>query len=224
LPMKKAEPQKIVVSLSNNNGNNATPADAISSLPTSEKTTEPVINSLDLKLVDKNEATAFNPQPAFPAPQPENDWRFQLDNPTAQEETKEPELSFSAPEDFKEKLNQIQLVIKNEEDNNDEFKIGEHYLSEDEIADKKAFEEQKKALEDRAERLRRMSFNIKGSEANDEMENVPAYVRKNLNIDNGVASADTFYSKYSIGVNDDKENNQASIQTINTFLDGKKPD
>ncbi len=224
LPMKKAEPQKIVVSLSNNNGNNATPADAISSLPTSEKTTEPVINSLDLKLVDKNEATAFNPQPAFPTAQPENDWRFQLDNPTAQEETKEPVSSFSAPEDFKEKLNQIQLVIKNEEENNDEFKIGEHYLSDDEIADKKAFEEQKKALEDRAERLRRMSFNIKGSEANDEMENVPAYVRKNLNIDNGVASADTFYSKYSIGVNDDKENNQASIQTINTFLDGKKPD
>ena len=80
-------------------------------------------------------------------------------------------------------------------------------------------------MEERAERLRRMSFNIKGSESGDELESVPAYVRRNINVDNGVASADTFYSGYSIGVNNDQQsNNQASIQTINTFLDGKKPD
>lgn len=221
VPVKKAEPQKILVSLSNNN--EPKPADTASQITTTEKM-EPAINPLEPKLVDMNNPTSFNPQPAFPVATPETDWRFSLDGNAPKEETAEPTNTFSAQEDFKEKLNQIQLVIKNDEEKKDEFKIGDHYLNEDEIAEKKAFEEQKKALEDRAERLRRMSFNIKGSEANDEMENVPAYVRKNMNIDNGVASADTFYSKYSIGVNDDKDNNQASIQTINTFLDGKKPD
>lgn len=119
----------------------------------------------------------------------------------------------------------IQLVIKNEvPEESATVKIGSHVLSQDEIEEKRRFEEQKRALEERAERLRRMSFNIKGTESADEMEAVPAYVRRKIDIDNGVASADKFYSGYSVGVNDDQKNNQASIQTINTFLDGKKPD
>ena len=94
----------------------------------------------------------------------------------------------------------LKLIIKNEEPAQQlpVMKIGERILSAEEIEEKQRFEEQKRALEDRAERLRRMSFNIKGSESNDEMEAVPAYMRKN--------------------------NPQAAIQTINTFLDGKKPD
>ena len=105
-----------------------------------------------------------------------------------------------------------------------ELKIGEHYLTPAEIEEKRRFEEQKRSLEERAERLRRMSFNIKASESSDELENVPAYIRRQVDIDNGVASSDKFYSGYSVGVNDQQNNSQASIQTINTFLDGKKPD
>ena len=117
------------------------------------------------------------------------------------------------------------LVIKNEvEVKEDPIKIGERILTAEEIEEKRRFEEQKKALEDRAERLRRMSFNIKGTESNDEMEAVPAYMRKNMKLDNQVASSDSFYSGYTVGVNDNQENPQATIQTINTFLDGKKPD
>jgi cell division protein FtsZ len=56
------------------------------------------------------------------------------------------------------------------------------------------------------------------------MEAVPAYMRKNMKLDNGVASSDSYYSGYSVGVNDNPDNPQAAIQTINTFLDGKKPD
>ena len=84
-------------------------------------------------------------------------------------------------------------------------------------------EDQKKALEDRAERLRRMSFNIKGTDSSDEMEAVPAYMRKNTKLDNQ-GSSDSFYSGYTVGVNDTDSTSQAAIQTINTFLDGKKPD
>jgi len=102
---------------------------------------------------------------------------------------------------------------------------GERMLTEEELEEKRRFEEQKKALEDRAERLRRMSFNIKGTESSDEVEAVPAYLRKNMKLDNNqVASADTFYSGYTIGMNDGQDNKQASIQTINTFLDGNRPD
>ncbi len=120
----------------------------------------------------------------------------------------------------------MQLVIKSEEPVREAvtMKIGERVLSQDELEEKHRFEEQKKALEDRAERLRRMSFNIKGTESSDEMEAVPAYMRKNTKLDNGAGSSDSYYSGYTVGVNDHDANPQAAIQTINTFLDGKKPD
>jgi cell division protein FtsZ len=106
------------------------------------------------------------------------------------------------------------------------MKIGERVLSEDEIEEKRRFEEQKKAFEDRAARLRSLSINIReGNESNeDDIESVPAYKRKNMNIENGVASSDTFYSGYTVGVNANTDNPKGFIQTINTFLDGKKPD
>ena len=105
------------------------------------------------------------------------------------------------------------------------YKIGEHVLSADELEEKRRFEEQKRALEERAERLRRLSFNIKGGEGTDDLENVPAYMRRNVDLPNGGSSTDNSYlSGYSVGVNDGQQGKQASIQTINTFLDGKKPD
>ncbi|MGN6477705.1 MAG: hypothetical protein ACTHKV_10805, partial [Flavipsychrobacter sp.] len=105
-------------------------------------------------------------------------------------------------------------------------KIGDRVLTAMEIEERERFEAQKRALEERAQRLRNMSFNIKGNESTDDMENVPAYVRRNMNVDDkGVASADNYYSGYSVGMNDQQQNkNQASIQTLNTFLNGKKPD
>ncbi|MFI5195516.1 MAG: cell division protein FtsZ [Chitinophagales bacterium] len=120
----------------------------------------------------------------------------------------------------------MQLVIRNEEPVKEDptMKIGARVLTQDELEEKKRFEEQKKALEDRAERLRRMSFNIKGTESSDEMEAVPAYMRKNTKLDNQAASSDSYYSGYTVGVHDHDANPQAAIQTINTFLDGKKPD
>ena len=104
--------------------------------------------------------------------------------------------------------------------NQTEQTFGVKYSAE-ELEERRRFEEQKRALEERAERLRRLSFNIKG-DAGDDMENVPAYMRRNQNLDKSAGSADTYYSGYSVGSND--QQGQAAIQTINTFLDGKKPD
>jgi cell division protein FtsZ len=103
------------------------------------------------------------------------------------------------------------------------MKIGERVLSEDEIEEKRRFEEQKRAFEDRAARLRSLSMNIRGGNENgDEIESVPAYMRKNVNIENAPASSDSFYSGYTVGKTG--TNDQVGINTINTFLDGRKPD
>lgn len=101
---------------------------------------------------------------------------------------------------------------------------GERLLTEDELEERKRFEDQKKQLEDRAERLRRMSFNIKGNESTDEHDAVPAYVRKNMALDNQAPSSEPYYSGYTIGMKDRQGNSQGVIGTKNTFLDGKKPD
>ncbi len=130
------------------------------------------------------------------------------------------------------KADDIQLVIKNEQlqapstspTDEIELKIGDHVLTPFELEEKRRFEDQKRALEERAERLRKLSFNIKGGDSPDEIENVPAYVRKNINVEEGMKSSDTFYSGYTIGFDNEPNSKQASIQTINTFLDGKKPD
>ena len=51
---------------------------------------------------------------------------------------------------------------------------------------------------------------------------MPAYIRRNVKIEEENEAAETMYSSYT--VSEPKANNQAEISTINTFLDGKKPD
>jgi cell division protein FtsZ len=82
-------------------------------------------------------------------------------------------------------------------------------------------EEQKRRAAERIQRLRNLSFNTNPGDAN-EFDNVPAYVRRNMELfGNTLTSVEDFYSKYTVGKD---ENNQTQISTINTFLDGKKPD
>ena len=83
-------------------------------------------------------------------------------------------------------------------------------------------EEQKKRAADRISKLRNLSFNMSSSEANGEYDNVPAYVRRNMELfGNTLTSVEQFYSKYTVKKD---ENDETQISTINTFLDGKKPD
>ncbi|NLU92875.1 cell division protein FtsZ [Chitinophaga sp. Ak27] len=84
-------------------------------------------------------------------------------------------------------------------------------------------EEQKRKQAERVAKLRSISFNVKNMDNNAELENVPAYLRRNVNLDNGAGSAEHFYSNYTVS-GDPAQNNHPEINTINTFLDGKKPD
>jgi len=81
--------------------------------------------------------------------------------------------------------------------------------------------EQKKRAAERIQKLRNLSFNINAADPNNEFETVPAYIRRNLELYNTINNVENFYSNYEVKSD---ENNKAQISTINTFLDGKKPD
>jgi cell division protein FtsZ len=84
-------------------------------------------------------------------------------------------------------------------------------------------EDQKRRAAERIQKLRNLSFNMNAADANNEFETVPAYIRRNMELfgNNTITSAENFYSKYSVKAD---ENNNGQISSINTFLDGKKPD
>ncbi len=83
-------------------------------------------------------------------------------------------------------------------------------------------EAQKLRAAERLYKLRNLSFNFNAADPNNEYDSIPAYVRHNLQVHNTtLASVEKFYSSYSVGTD---EQNNTQISTINTFLEGKKPD
>jgi cell division protein FtsZ len=85
-------------------------------------------------------------------------------------------------------------------------------------------EEQKRRAAERIQKLRNLSFNMSGggAESGSEFDNVPAYVRRNMELfGTTLTTVEDFYSKYTVGKD---EKDQTQISTLNTFLHGKKPD
>ncbi|MBI3137280.1 MAG: cell division protein FtsZ [Sphingobacteriales bacterium] len=82
-------------------------------------------------------------------------------------------------------------------------------------------EEQKRRAAERLHKLRNLSFNVNAADPNNEFETVPAYIRRNMELYNSNSHIENFYSSYEVKSD---EKNQGHISTINTFLDGKKPD
>lgn len=82
-------------------------------------------------------------------------------------------------------------------------------------------EELRRRAIDRIAKLRNLSFNINAADPNNEFETVPAYLRRNMELHNSIADVESFYSNYTVKTDD---NNQSEISTLNSFLEGKKPD
>jgi len=82
-------------------------------------------------------------------------------------------------------------------------------------------EDEKRKAAERLQKLRNLSFNLNAADPNNELEAVPAYIRRNMDLGNNTSSVENFYSNYTVKPDGDKT---AQISTINTFLDGKKPD
>jgi cell division protein FtsZ len=135
-------------------------------------------------------------------------------------------MSFSKQED--EPVIGMQLVVKNSHEaaeEKEEPKVHqtmpimmpsvEELPQVDETGDLK-----RRAME-RIAKLRNLSFNVNAADPNNEFESVPAYLRRNMELHNSIADVESFYSNYIVKSD---ENNKAEISTINTFLEGKKPD
>jgi cell division protein FtsZ len=83
-------------------------------------------------------------------------------------------------------------------------------------------EDQRRRAAERIQKLRNLSFNMNTTDPNNEFDSVPAYIRRNMELfGSTLASVENFYSKVTVGKD---SNNQTQLSTINTFLDGKKPD
>ncbi len=115
----------------------------------------------------------------------------------------------------------FELVERKEEVSPEAANTTNSILSDREQEEKRRFEEQKKAFEDRAARLRQMSFNMKNDMS--EIEQIPAYQRRNIELNelSGNKSS-TSISGVSIDANDN--GSSTNLNTINTFLEGNKPD
>ncbi|MBG9376441.1 cell division protein FtsZ [Panacibacter sp. DH6] len=155
---------------------------------------------------------AYTPPPVVErAPEPKMEIKPQ---PVAKPEP-EPKMLFR--EETEEETN-FQFVVK-EESAQPQAK----FISEADLTDSLSEEEeQKRRAAERISKLRNLSFNMNSAEANNEYDNVPAYVRRNMELfGNTLTSVEQFYSKYTVKKDD---NDETQISTINTFLDGKKPD
>jgi len=97
-------------------------------------------------------------------------------------------------------------------------------FSQNAIPDLSEEEDHRKRAADRINKLRNISFNMNTNhDVTGEFDNVPAYVRRNMELfGNTLTSVEQYYSKYT--VKKDENNSQAQISTLNKFLDEKKPD
>jgi cell division protein FtsZ len=93
---------------------------------------------------------------------------------------------------------------------------------EDPVVKLEETEDQKQIAAARIARLRNLSFNMKNMENAQELESVPAYIRRNVALNDQQGSEEEPYSQYTVRKNE--EGKQAEISTINTFLEGRKPD
>ncbi|HVU99271.1 MAG TPA: cell division protein FtsZ [Puia sp.] len=142
---------------------------------------------------------------------------------------KEPTLNTSVADPSKEDdaSPDMQLVFRDTEPAADEPRAHQtHSISvpnspvEEPAAQDDADDLKRRAAE-RINKLRNLSFNVNAADPNNEFETVPAYIRRNLELYNTISNVENFYSNYEVKTD---ENNNTEISTINTFLDGKRPD
>jgi cell division protein FtsZ len=141
---------------------------------------------------------------------------------------KEPIMNTSANNREDDPSNELQLVFKDDIPAADEpvahqtlNPVSSGTISVEDLAMLDEAEEQKRRAAERIQKLRSLSFNINAADPNNEFETVPAYIRRNLELYNTISNVENFYSNYEVKTD---ENNKTQISTLNTFLDGKKPD
>jgi len=150
------------------------------------------------------------------------------DKPQNQSEAIDKPTAFVNSRQEDEPVEEMKLVVKNSDNAVEESKekkvhqtmpIMMSTVEEPPMVDEA--EELKRRAMDRIAKLRNLSFNVNAADPNNEFESVPAYLRRNMELHNSIADVESFYSNYTVKSD---EHNKAEISTINTFLDGEKPD
>jgi cell division protein FtsZ len=201
-------------------------------IPTPEKKTVPVAKAT-APVVDKTAEAAKTVTPAAAGylVKPAQIYAAQEESKAAEQKTVEKTVEEKkAPLQVQleeEEVFEMQMVLKPASEDKDENMqesdqpITMEMAAPDAEAPQDETDELKRRAMERISKLRNLSFNINAADPNNEFETVPAYLRRNMEIHNQIADVESFYSNYTVKSN---ENNQAEISTINTFLDGKKPD
>ncbi len=198
------------------------PSIAIETIEHSPASTEPVISQVDHYTISNKEAST-TPTSGGYLSKPSNIYAEepdQLQSKTNPVEEPSP-LQTNTPADGQ--LNEMQMVIK--DPNAANRPMARSAQSENHSAEEPAMqdeaEDQKRRAAERLNKLRNLSYNVNAADPNNEFETVPAYVRRNFHLKDALASVEKFYSNYTVKTD---ENDKTQISTINTFLDGKKPD
>ena len=159
----------------------------------------------------------------------EDPWNEKQSSPEHNNPVKEPVLNTTANNPLAEDDSSpdMQLVFRNPDSTADEPGAHQtHPLSVpnspvEEPAPQDDADDLKRRAAERINKLRNLSFNVNTADPNNEFETVPAYIRRNLELYNTISNVENFYSNYEVKTD---ENNNTEISTINTFLDGKRPD
>ena len=88
-------------------------------------------------------------------------------------------------------------------------------INEEELAKKIQKDEQQKKNLDRIQKLKELSLKLKTPKGLNEMEHEPAYVRKNINLENVPHSSESQVSRYTLTENEEKK---IEIRPNNSFL------
>jgi cell division protein FtsZ len=159
----------------------------------------------------------------------EEPWTEQQSNPEHTRTVKEATLNTPVADPSKEEESspEMQLVFREKDSTADapgayqthQLSVPNSPVEEPAVQDDA--DDLKRRAAERINKLRNLSFNINAADPNNEFETVPAYIRRNMELYNTISNVENFYSNYEVKTD---ENNNSEISTINTFLDGKRPD
>ncbi|HVE61318.1 MAG TPA: cell division protein FtsZ [Chitinophagaceae bacterium] len=182
-----------------------------------------IIGKIQSNIQDKNSSQAPAASGGYLA-RPSNIYAESKQEVSTSEPAEEPVPAPTASIEDEENFS-MQLVIRNDIPAADEPPAPQTQTPANFPADEPALQDaagEKKKAAERLQKLRNLSFNINAADPNNEFEAVPAYIRRNMEFYNQKVTVEDFYSNYSVKAGENNE--QAQISTINTFLDGKKPD
>jgi cell division protein FtsZ len=102
---------------------------------------------------------------------------------------------------FEEPVSKVEPIIESKEENTFISKVQD--------------DEQLKKAQDRVAKLKELSFKLKSPNGLSELENEPAYKRRNINLDSTPHSSESQVSRYTLSEGDDKK---IEIKPNNSFL------